>query len=68
MSATDRSDVWNAGVDAILEIGAAGVIGCIVTMAESQIVTIVASTWPRPWAPRSTWSRRTTGAMTDWSH
>jgi diguanylate cyclase (GGDEF)-like protein/PAS domain S-box-containing protein len=46
VSATDRSDVWNAGVDAVLEIGAAGVIGCIVTMADSQGVTIVAATWP----------------------
>jgi diguanylate cyclase (GGDEF)-like protein/PAS domain S-box-containing protein len=45
VSATDRSDVWNAGVDAILEIGAAGVIGCIVTGSESLSDEIVAATW-----------------------
>jgi diguanylate cyclase (GGDEF)-like protein/PAS domain S-box-containing protein len=46
VSATERTDVWNAGVDAVLNIGAAGVIGCIVTLPESPTDTIVAATWP----------------------
>jgi diguanylate cyclase (GGDEF)-like protein/PAS domain S-box-containing protein len=46
VSATERSDVWSAGVDAVMGIGAAGVIGCIVTGSESQRVTIEAATWP----------------------
>lgn len=46
VSATERTEVWNAGVDAVKEIGAAGVIGCIVTGSESQRVNIVAATWP----------------------
>jgi len=46
VSATERSDVWSAGVDAVMGIGAAGVIGCLVTGSESQRVTIEAATWP----------------------
>ena len=46
VSATERSDVWNAGVDAMMDIGAAGVIGCVVTSAEDRHVKIVAATWP----------------------
>ena len=44
--ATDRSDVWKAGVDAILEVGATGVIGCMVIVSESASEEIVAASWP----------------------
>jgi diguanylate cyclase (GGDEF)-like protein/PAS domain S-box-containing protein len=46
VSATDRSEVWSAGVKAVLEIGAVGVVGCIVTASESPRDDIVAATWP----------------------
>jgi diguanylate cyclase (GGDEF)-like protein/PAS domain S-box-containing protein len=45
VSANRRSDVWNAGVDAVLAIGAAGVIGCVVIAPESQMNRVVAATW-----------------------
>ena len=44
--ATDRAGVWNAGVKAVLDIGAAGVVGCVVTATESRRVDVVAATWP----------------------
>ncbi len=46
VSATERLDVWNAGVDAVLAIGAAGVIGCMVTGTEAQEEVVLAATWP----------------------
>jgi diguanylate cyclase (GGDEF)-like protein/PAS domain S-box-containing protein len=46
VSATERADVWNAGVDAMMAMGAAGVIGCIVITAEPPNVDIVAASWP----------------------
>ena len=36
VAATERTDVWNAGVEAVVSLGAAGVIGCMVTEAEAQ--------------------------------
>jgi diguanylate cyclase (GGDEF)-like protein/PAS domain S-box-containing protein len=45
VSASDRADVWSAGVDAIMNIGADEVVGCIVTLLESGDVRIVAATW-----------------------
>ncbi len=46
VSATDRSDVWNAGLLAMMDIGAAGVIGCVVALTADRYDTIVAATWP----------------------
>ncbi len=46
VSATERSEVWNAGVNALSELGAAGILGCVVTGSESQRVPVVAATWP----------------------
>jgi diguanylate cyclase (GGDEF)-like protein/PAS domain S-box-containing protein len=46
VTASDRSAVWNAGVDAIVNIHASGVIGCVVTASESNRAEIVAATWP----------------------
>ncbi len=46
VTATDRAEVLDAGISAILNIGAAGVIGCIVVLRESNIDMVVASTWP----------------------
>jgi diguanylate cyclase (GGDEF)-like protein/PAS domain S-box-containing protein len=46
VSATERADVWDAGVNAMMEIEATGVVGCIVTMLASGDVRVVASTWP----------------------
>jgi diguanylate cyclase (GGDEF)-like protein/PAS domain S-box-containing protein len=46
VAATERADVWKAGVTAMKEIGAAGVVGCIVTRLETGDVRIVAATWP----------------------
>jgi diguanylate cyclase (GGDEF)-like protein/PAS domain S-box-containing protein len=46
VSATERSDVWNAGVDAVLAIGATGVIGCMVAKIGVQKEEILAATWP----------------------
>ena len=45
VAATDRSDVWNAGMNAVLGIGAAGVIGCLVVVSKSQGDEVVAATW-----------------------
>jgi diguanylate cyclase (GGDEF)-like protein/PAS domain S-box-containing protein len=45
VGAADASDVWNAGVDAVLAIGAAGVIGCMVTHSEAQKEKILAASW-----------------------
>jgi len=44
--ATDRASVWSAGVKAVLDIEAVGVVGCIVTASDSRRVEIVAATWP----------------------
>jgi len=46
VSATERSDVWAAAVDAVLAIGAAGVTGCIVADKARLGEEIVAATWP----------------------
>ena len=46
VTATERSDVWNAAVDAVVAIGAAGVIGCVVTNQATLGEEIVAATWP----------------------
>ncbi|MGB8197430.1 MAG: EAL domain-containing protein [Acidimicrobiales bacterium] len=46
VSATERDDVWKAGVDAMSAMGDAGVVGCIATRLESGDVRIVAATWP----------------------
>jgi diguanylate cyclase (GGDEF)-like protein/PAS domain S-box-containing protein len=46
VTARDRSDVLNSGVDAVLNIGAGGVIGCIVITSESKRDEVVAATWP----------------------
>ena len=46
VAASERSDVWNAAVDAIVALGAAGVIGCVVTDAGTSEEAIVAATWP----------------------
>jgi diguanylate cyclase (GGDEF)-like protein/PAS domain S-box-containing protein len=47
VSATERTDVWNAGVAAMMEIGATGVLGCVVTKSEGRTFEIVAATWPQ---------------------
>ncbi len=54
VTATERSDVWDAAVDAVLAIGAAGVIGCIVT---DKILSSASRSWP-PLGPNSSapWS------------
>jgi hypothetical protein len=46
VSATERSDVWNAGIDAVLAIRATGVIGCMVTITEAQKEEVLAASWP----------------------
>jgi diguanylate cyclase (GGDEF)-like protein/PAS domain S-box-containing protein len=46
VSATERADVWNAGVHALMEMKATGVVGCIVTSLSAGDVRIVAATWP----------------------
>ena len=46
VTATDRRGVLDAGVSAILNIGASGVIGCIVIARESIVDQVVAATWP----------------------
>ncbi|HUC13853.1 MAG TPA: EAL domain-containing protein [Acidimicrobiales bacterium] len=45
VAATERSDVWDAAVAAVLAIGAAGVVGCIVTDKAVLGDEIVAATW-----------------------
>ena len=44
VAATERSDVWNAAVDAVVAIGAAGVIGCVVTDVREP----ARRSWPPP--------------------
>lgn len=45
VAATDRTDVWNAGMNAVLGIGATGVMGCVVILSKPQGNEIVAATW-----------------------
>jgi len=45
VTATEVTDVWNAGVDAVVTIGAPGVIGCMVTEPGTQGEVIVVTTW-----------------------
>jgi diguanylate cyclase (GGDEF)-like protein/PAS domain S-box-containing protein len=45
VAATERSDVWNAGVDAFRVIGGPGVLGCVVTKSHGQHEEILAATW-----------------------
>jgi diguanylate cyclase (GGDEF)-like protein/PAS domain S-box-containing protein len=45
VSATDSSQVWNAGMNAVLGIGAEGIIGCIVVISRSRGDEVVATTW-----------------------
>jgi diguanylate cyclase (GGDEF)-like protein/PAS domain S-box-containing protein len=47
VTATDRRGVLDAGMSAILNIGASGLIGCIVVGRESDLDEIVAATWPK---------------------
>jgi diguanylate cyclase (GGDEF)-like protein/PAS domain S-box-containing protein len=46
VSATERSDIWDAAVEAVLAIGAAGVVGCMVTDKALLGEEVVAATWP----------------------
>jgi diguanylate cyclase (GGDEF)-like protein/PAS domain S-box-containing protein len=46
VTAPDRLGVLNAAVDAIVSIGAAGVIGCVVIESESKVDHVAAATWP----------------------
>ena len=46
VTASDRSGVWNAGVEAIVRIRASGVMGCVVITSGSSRAEIVAATWP----------------------
>jgi diguanylate cyclase (GGDEF)-like protein/PAS domain S-box-containing protein len=45
VTATDVTDVWNAGVDAVVAIGSPGVIGCMVTEPGPGGETVVVATW-----------------------
>ncbi|HTB09392.1 MAG TPA: EAL domain-containing protein, partial [Acidimicrobiales bacterium] len=45
LTATARRGVLDAGIGAMLNIGAAGVIGCVVIVHESPIDHVVASNW-----------------------
>jgi diguanylate cyclase (GGDEF)-like protein/PAS domain S-box-containing protein len=45
VAASGRTDVWQAAVDAIAAIGAAGVVGCVVTDVTFSEEAIVAATW-----------------------
>jgi len=45
VAASERADVWVAGVDAVVAIGAAGVIGCMVTHIEPHREDILVATW-----------------------
>jgi diguanylate cyclase (GGDEF)-like protein/PAS domain S-box-containing protein len=45
VASTDVTDVWNAGVDAVVAIGAPGVIGCMVTEAGATGDVVVVATW-----------------------
>ncbi len=46
VATTERSDVWTAAVNAVEEIGASGVIGCIVTESSVGGERVLAATWP----------------------
>ncbi len=46
VSATERCDVWDAAVAAVVAIGAAGVIGAIVTDKSLLGDEVLAATWP----------------------
>jgi diguanylate cyclase (GGDEF)-like protein/PAS domain S-box-containing protein len=43
--AADATDVWNAGVETLVAIGAPSVIGCVVTEPATNGEVIVAATW-----------------------
>jgi diguanylate cyclase (GGDEF)-like protein/PAS domain S-box-containing protein len=45
VAATERSDVWDAAVEAVLAIGAVGVVGCIVTDKAVLGDEVIAATW-----------------------
>ncbi|HEV3267763.1 MAG TPA: EAL domain-containing protein [Acidimicrobiales bacterium] len=45
VTAPDRLGVLNGGVDAIMSIGAAGVIGCVVIESEQEMDHVVTATW-----------------------
>jgi hypothetical protein len=45
VAATERSNVWDTAVEAIVTLGAGGVIGCVVTDAGADGEEIVSSTW-----------------------
>ena len=45
VAATEVTAVWNAGVDAVVTIGAPEVIGCLVTEPRSSGEAIVVATW-----------------------
>jgi diguanylate cyclase (GGDEF)-like protein/PAS domain S-box-containing protein len=45
VTATNRSEVLDAAVGAVLNIKAAGVIGCIVVASESERSEVLAATW-----------------------
>jgi diguanylate cyclase (GGDEF)-like protein/PAS domain S-box-containing protein len=45
VTATDRSEVWNAGIDAIVKMNASGVIGCVVIASAPNSSVITAATW-----------------------
>jgi diguanylate cyclase (GGDEF)-like protein/PAS domain S-box-containing protein len=47
VTATDRRDVLDAGVRAILNVGASRVIGCMVIARELKTDEVVAATWPK---------------------
>ena len=45
VAATERSDVWNAAVDAVVATGAPTVTGCVVTGGGAPVEEIVAASW-----------------------
>ena len=45
VTATEKADVWNAAVEAVVAIGAGGVIGCVVSDMALRNEEIVAATW-----------------------
>jgi hypothetical protein len=46
VSASDRANVWTTGVDALMEMDVAGVIGCIVTVTDEYRDKVLAASWP----------------------
>jgi len=46
VAATDVTDVWNAGVDAVVAIGSPAVTGCTVTEAGTDGEAVLVATWP----------------------